>query len=312
MRLLCLGAGATGGYFAGRLVEANAADVTFLVRPGRMAQIDKDGLRIESQFGNATLKVNAVTEPGPAGTYDLVLLTSKAYDLESAIAAIKPAVGPDTAVLPLLNGLNHIEILNTAFGRERVLGGMAAIHIAMLPDGLLKHYNDWRSTNFGEQDGRMSERVLALKAAFDKCGDKVLAGAVPNILQKMWDKLVLLSTLAGMTCLMRANIGEIVRAPGGKEIGLAMLERNGAIAKASGFAIDEKTMRNYAKIFSDPENDFTASMLRDLERNGPVEADHIVGFMLNKARDHGIEPTLHQVAYTHLKAYEERRKAGRL
>ena len=277
-----------------------------------MAQIDKDGLRIESQFGNATLKVNAVTEPGPAGTDDLVLLTSKAYDLESAIAAIKPAVGPDTAVLPLLNGLNHIEILNTAFGRERVLGGMAAIHIAMLPDGLLKHYNDWRSTNFGEQDGRMSERVLALKAAFDKCGDKVLAGAVPNILQKMWDKLVLLSTLAGMTCLMRANIGEIVRAPGGKEIGLAMLERNGAIAKASGFAIDEKTMRNYAKIFSDPENDFTASMLRDLERNGPVEADHIVGFMLNKARDHGIEPTLHQVAYTHLKAYEERRKAGRL
>lgn len=311
MKILCLGAGATGGYFAGRLVEANAADVTFLVRPGRKAQLDKDGLRIESQLGNAHLKVNAVTEPAPAG-YDLVLLTSKAYDLDSAIAAIKPAVGPGTAVLPLLNGLNHLEILNNAFGRERVLGGMAAIHIAMLPDGLLKHYNDWRSTNFGEQDGRMSERVLALKAAFDKCGEKVLAAAVPNILQKMWDKLVLLSTLAGMTCLMRANIGEIVRAPGGKELGMTMLERNGSIAKAAGFPIDEKTMRNYAKIFSDPDNDFTASMLRDLERKGPVEADHIVGFMLIKAREFGIEPILHQVAYTHLKAYEERRKADRL
>lgn len=312
MKILCLGAGATGGYFAGRLVEANAADVTFLVRPGRKAQIDKDGLRIESMFGNATLKVNAVTSPGPAGSYDLVLLTSKAYDLDSAIDAIAPAVGPNTAVLPLLNGLNHLEILNKRFGRERVLGGMAAIHIAMLPDGLLKHFNDWRTVNFGEQDGRLSDRVTALKAAFDQCGEKVQAGAQTNILQRMWDKLVLLSTLAGMTCLMRANIGEIVRAPGGKELGMAMLDRNGAIAKASGFAIDEKTMRNYAKIFSDPENDFTASMLRDLERGGPVEADHIVGFMLNKAREHGIEPILHQVAYTHLKAYEERRKANRL
>jgi 2-dehydropantoate 2-reductase len=127
----------------------------------------------------------------------------------------------------------------------------------------------------------------------------------------MWDKLVLLATLAGMTCLMRANIGEIVRAPGGKELGLAMLERNGAIAEAAGFPIADGMMRNYAKIFSDPENDFTASMLRDVERKGPVEADHIIGFMLEKARQYGIEPILHQVAYTHLKAYEERRKAGR-
>jgi 2-dehydropantoate 2-reductase len=293
------------------LVEASAADVTFLVRPGRKAQIDKDGLRIESMFGNATLQVNAVTAPEPAGSYDLVLLTSKAYDLESAIAAIKPAVGPNTAVLPLLNGLNHLEILNNTFGKANVLGGMAAIHIAMLPDGLLKHFNDWRSVNFGEQDGTLSERVLALKAAFDKCGEKVIATAAADVLQKMWDKLVLLSTLAGMTCLMRANIGEIVRAPGGKEIGLTMLERNGAIAAAAGFGPAEKLMANYRKIFSDPDNDFTASMLRDLERKGPVEADHIVGFMLAKARQFGIEPTLHQVAYTHLKAYEERRKAGR-
>ena len=311
MRILCLGAGATGGYFGGRLVEAKSADVTFLVREGRKRQLDSDGLRLESVFGNLTMPVKAVLKPEPPGSYDLVMLTSKAYDLDTAIAAIKPAVGPETAVLPLLNGLNHLEILNRTFGKERVLGGMAAIHIAMLPDGLLKHFNDWRTVNFGEQDGRMSQRVTALKSAFDSCGDKVLATAAPDIMQKMWDKLVLLATLAGMTCLMRANIGEIVRAPGGKEMGLAMLERNGAIAKASGFACSDKLMANYAKIFSDPENDFTASMLRDLERKGPIEADHIVGFMLDKARQHGIEPILHQVAYTHLKAYEERRKAGR-
>ncbi len=311
MKILCLGAGATGGYFGGRLVEAKAAEVTFLVRPGRKAQLDRDGLRIESMFGKATLQVKAVLEPGPPGSYDLVLLTSKAYDLDSAIAAITPAVGPKTAVLPLLNGLPHLAILNATFGRERVLGGMASIHIAMLPDGLLQHFNDWRSVNFGEQDGGLSERVTALKAAFDACGESVLATAAPNILQKMWDKLVLLATLAGMTCMMRANIGEIVRAPGGRELGLTMLECNGAIAKAAGYAVDDKLLANYRKIFSDPDNDFTASMLRDLERKGPVEADHIVGFMLEKARQYGIEAGLHQVAYTHLKAYEERRKAGR-
>jgi len=312
MKILCLGAGATGGYFCGRLVEAGAAHVTFLVREGRKAQLERDGLVIESQLGNARLQVEVVTADSlPRDGWDFVILTCKAYDLDSALDAIAPAVGPNTAVLPLLNGLSHIERLNARFGRERVLGGMAAIHIGMQPDGTLKHLNDWHFTKFGEQSGEMSARVLALKSAFDACS-AVKAEAVPDIMQKMWEKLVFLSTLAGMTCLMRANLGEIVRADGGARLLSQMLERNALIAARSGYHMPETVIASYRAIISDPENDFTASMLRDIERKGPVEADHIVGFMLERARSFGIEDTLHTIAYVHLKAYEERRKAGRL
>ena len=312
MKILCLGAGATGGYFCGRLVEGQAADVTFLVREGRKAQLDKDGIVIQSAMGDARIRVKAITKDALGdNNYDVVLLTCKAYDLDSAIDAIAPAVGPDTAVLPLLNGLSHLEVLNTRFGKDRVMGGMAAIHIGMAPDGTLKHMNDWRFVNFGEQAGGTSARMTALKEAFDKA-PHVVATAAPDIMQKMWEKLVLLSTLAGMTCLMRANIGEIVRAPGGKQLLSDMLERNALIAEKSGHPMPDKVMGGYRRLMSDPENDFTASMLRDIERKGPVEADHIVGFMLDKARQFGIEDRLHAVAYAHLKAYEERRKAGRV
>ena len=311
MKILCLGAGATGGYFCGRLVEGKAADVTFLVREGRKAQLDRDGIVIDSPMGYARIKVNAITrEQLTANDWDAVILTCKAYDLDSAIDAIAPAVGARTAVLPLLNGLSHLERLNARFGKDKVLGGMAAIHIGMLPDGTLKHMNDWRFVNFGEQAGGVSERMTALKAAFDKA-PHVVATAAPDIMQKMWEKLVLLSTLAAMTCLMRANIGEIVRAPGGRQLLSDMLERNALIAQKSGHPMPDKVIGGYRKLMSDPGNDFTASMLRDVERKGPVEADHIVGFMLDKARGFAIDDSLHAVAYAHLKAYEERRQAGR-
>lgn len=310
MRILCLGAGAVGGYFAGRLVEAGAADVTFLVRDGRKAQLDRDGLRLESPLGHFNLKVRSVTNAADAGPADFVMLTSKAYDLPSAIAAIGPAVRTGTTVLPLLNGLSHLDTLNSAFGKQSVLGGTAAIHITMLPDGLIKHTNEWCFVTFGEQDGTMSDRVAKLKAAFD-ASPHVKAAAVPDIVQKMWEKLVMLSTLAAMTTLMRANVGEIVRG-GGAQTMLAMLERNGEIARRSGHPIPDTLMANYRKMFGDAAGSFTASMLRDLEKGGQVEADHIVGFMRDKARSVGVDDSLHTIAYLHLKAYEERRKAGRV
>ena len=133
MRILVLGAGALGGYFGGRLAEAGG-DVTFLVRPARAARLAERGLVIESPFGNAALAVNPVTEAGPG--YDLVLLTCKAYDLDGAIEAIRPAMQEGTAVLPVLNGLAHIDKLQAAFGSENVLGGLAKIQATMAADGL--------------------------------------------------------------------------------------------------------------------------------------------------------------------------------
>ncbi len=311
MHVACLGAGGIGGYFGGRLVEAEAADVTFLVRPGRKAQLEKDGLRVESTYGDFAVHVDARLAEEVRAPADYVLLTCKAYDLDSAIETIRPAVGPSTAIVPVLNGMSHIDRLNEAFGRERVLGGIAQIAITLQPDGLVKHLNDWNTITFGEQDGSMSPRVEALKAAFDKTNEKAKAVAASNIVQKMWEKLVMLSTLASMTTLMRANIGEIARTPDGTGLTLALFEQNAKIAAAEGYPMPDAFMEQFRKTLADPASQMAASMLRDIERKGPVEADHIVGFMLDKARIHGLDDMLHRISFTHLKAYEQRRAADR-
>ncbi len=306
MRILCLGAGAIGGYFGGRLVEGGA-DVEFLVREARQKRLIADGLRIESKFGNCHLDVKAVSGSEAKGPYDIILLTCKAYDLTNAVATIAPFVASHTAVLPLLNGVAHIDILNERFGKNNVLGGVAKIAATLSPDGIIKHLNDWRYITFGEQTGVMSPRVIELKAAFDKT--PVLASAVPNIMQTMWEKVVHLSTVAGMTCAMRASVGEIARTCDGTELMIRLLERNAEIAAKQGFAPSEAFLSEYRQLFHDTTSTYTASMLRDIERKGPVEADHILGFMLEKAKQHGVDPSLHEFIYVHLQAYERHREA---
>jgi 2-dehydropantoate 2-reductase len=307
MRILCLGAGAIGGYFGGRLVEGGT-EVDFLVRENRQRQLAAGGLRIESRFGNCSVSVRAVTSAQAKGPYDIVLLTCKAYDLSNAIATIDAFVGPKTAVLPLLNGVAHMDQLNDKFGHGRVLGGVAKIAATLSPDGIIRHLNDWRYITFGEQNGEMSARVEALKAAFDKTS--VIASAVPNIMQTMWEKIVHLSTVAGMTCAMRANVGEIARTADGTEMMIQLLERNAEIAAREGHAPSDTFLAEYRQLFNDQSSTYAASMLRDIQRNGAVEADHILGFMLAKARQHGVDPSLHRFIYVHLQAYEQHRAAA--
>jgi 2-dehydropantoate 2-reductase len=310
MRILVLGAGALGGYFGGRLLEAGA-DVAFLVRPRRRAQLERDGLVIESPYG-ALRRSAPLLSPGEAAPgWDVVLLACKAYDLEDAVAAIRPAVDVRTAVLPVLNGISHIEILRRAFGAERVLGGIAKIQATLAPDGAVRHLNDWRYLTFGEMDGRMSPRVAALADA--AAGAKgVVASAVPDIAFRLWEKLVHLGTSAVGTVLMRANVGEIVRAPGGAALLRRVLERNAAIAAAHGHPMRDAFMAEYRAVFSDPASAYSASILRDLEAGGRIEADHILGFLLEAAREAGVPEELHEAAFVHAKAYEQRRDAGRL
>jgi len=309
MRFLILGAGALGGYFGGRLIEAGK-DAKFLVRPARRRQLDAAGLTIESPaFGNFNGKVRSVTRGEDGGPYDVVLLTCKAYDLDAAIDAIRPAVGPGTAILPVLNGLAHIDRLAVEFGKERVLGGLARIAATLTSDGIVRHLNDWRYLTFGELNGRLSERVLAIKACFD--ATSIEAKAVADIRQQMWDKIVHLATLAQMTTLLRANVGEIARTPGGRDLMLELLDRNAVIASRAGYPTTPDYLAYLRKLFSDPTATYEASMLRDVERHGPTEADHVVGYMLDQARTFGLDETLHHISYVALKAYDERRKAGR-
>lgn len=309
MKFLVLGAGAIGGYFGGRLVESGA-DVTFLVRPARRAQLERDGLRIESALGNVSLPVRTALADSVAPGYDVVLLTCKAYDLQSSIEAIAPAVGPQTAVIPILNGLAHLAVLDAQFGAPHVMGGTCMIDSILGRDGVVHHQGTLQRLVFGERDGRRTPRAEAIAA--------VLAGTTfdwslsDDIVQIMWEKLVFLAAMASLTCLFRANVREIISAPGGREAVERALAANAEIAAREGHPPSASGLDFARTRLTDPAGTWSASMLRDLESGGRVEADHIVGWMLDRAHRHGVDDTLLSLAFTHLKAFEARRDANRL
>ena len=310
MKILVLGAGGNGGYFGGRLAEAGA-DATFLVRPRRREQIARDGLRVESPLGDMRLDAKAATAADIRPDYDLALFTCKAYDLDSAMEAIAPAMaGSRCAVVPLLNGIAHLERLDQRFGSERVLGGTCQINVTLRPDGVVFHADPLQRISFGERDRSPSARTQALADAFAKT--RVEWKLSDDIEQDLWDKVVFLSALAATSCLFRGNVGEIVSAPGGREAMERALDTNIEVAKREGHPPRAAAMAFARERLTATGGNWSASMLRDLEAGRAVEADHIIGWMLGLARRHGIDAPILSLAYTHLKAYEARRAAGRL
>jgi 2-dehydropantoate 2-reductase len=301
MRILVVGAGAIGGYFGGRLFEAGR-DVTFLVRPKRAALLAERGLVIRSPVGDATLRAPTVTADRLDQPFDLILLGCKAYDLESAAADMRPAMGPDSAVLPLLNGLRHLDELDAAFGAGRVLGGQCNIGTMLDPDGAIRHLNPMASMGFGERDGSLSPRVQAFAAACAATGFEHRAST--TILQDMWEKWVLLATIAAATTSMRAPVGVITAAPGGEDFVLGLMEECTGIATASGHPPGAAFLERLRAMLTAPGSNHTASMYRDLRQGGRVEADHVIGDLI--ARATAPVPNL-RFAYTHLKAYEAQR-----
>src|SRR5262245_41527613 len=232
MRFLVVGAGATGAYFGGRLIEAGH-DVTFLVRPARAEQLAATGLTITSPAGNIALQSPATVLATELQTpFDAVILTCKAYDLDSAIESFAPAVGPNTAVLPLLNGMRHLDALDARFGADRVLGGACFISAKLGKDGQIAHVSDIHRLVFGERAGGRSRRIESIAAAMDDV--KFEAIASETILLEMWEKWVFLASLAAITCLTRSAVGDIVTA-GGADLAAAMLDECKAIATAAGF-----------------------------------------------------------------------------
>lgn len=309
MKILVLGAGGVGGYFGGRLAQAGA-DVTFLVRPRRREQIAGAGLVIESPLGDARLQPKTVLAEELHAGYDLVLLTCKAWDLDAALGAIAPAMEGECALVPLLNGVAHLERLDARFGPGKIMGGTCQINVTLRPDGVVHHLDPLQRLFFGERDGKSSARARALAEAFGRT--EVEWRLSDDILQDMWEKLSFLSALAAMTCLMRANIGEIMATGDGKEIVERCLDANIQIAARAGHPPRPEAIAFAHHRLTQPGGSQSASMLRDLESNRPVEAELIVGFMLRKARTYGIDDTLLAIAYAHLQAYEARRMAGRL
>lgn len=304
MRFLVVGAGATGGYFGGRLLEAGR-DITFLVRPARAGQLAATGLSITSQAGDVTLpKPPTVLAADLKEPFDVVILSCKAYDLEAAIDSVAPAVGPATAVIPLLNGMRHLDALDARFGAGRVLGGSCFISAKLDDAGRIHHVSDVHRLAFGERAGGRSPRVDAIAAAM--AGAKFEASASENMVLEMWEKWVFLAALAGVTCLTRAAVGDVVAA-GGADLALALLEECRAVAGRAGHPPRPEAWEAAARRLTHPRSAVTASMLGDVERGGRTEADHILGDLL--ARRGGPpdgDRSLLRLCYTAVKAAEAR------
>ncbi|WP_421993147.1 2-dehydropantoate 2-reductase [Roseococcus sp.] len=306
MRILILGAGALGGYYGARLIQGGAAEeVAFLVRPKRKALLDANGLVVKSPIGDFTLPVKTVTAEAPGTGWDVVLLSCKAYDLDSAIEAIRPAVGPDTMVLPILNGLSHLTTLQEAFGEKAVIGGIAKIAATLTPEGHVHHMQPPADILFGEIEGGMSPRIEALAKVF-QAAPHIKTTASENIMDEMWAKLVMLGSLAALTVLMRANIGQIIRA-GGQELILRMFRLSSAIAAANGHPVSEATQAGMERNFTNPKSTATASMFRDLLGGGPIEIEHVVGFLVEAGKGAALDVTLLEAALVNGKAYEVQR-----
>lgn len=307
MKILVLGAGATGGFFGGRLANAGA-DVTFLVRPKRQALLAANGLRIESAQGNVALPVATVTKANASDGYDVVIVSCKAYDLDSAIDAIRPAVGERTYILPLLNGLKHLDILDAAFGRDRVLGGTCHIGVTLADDGTIRHLNAFDILTHGSRTEGQRTFCEALQREFQRGGFEVRLSE--DIVGAMWEKWVLLATLAGMTCLMRGSIGEIVATDAGKQRISDMLDECIAVATASGQSPSDQAIVHVRDTLTQEGSTLTSSMLRDMLSGGRVEADHILGDLVSRAEALAVATPLLRLAYIHLQVYQNRLAAG--
>lgn len=303
MRFLVVGAGATGGYFGGRLLEAGC-DGTFLVRPARAQRLAVTGLTILSPAGNVTLRsLPTVLATELRAPFDVVLLACKAYDLDGAIEDFAQAVGPRTAIVPLLNGMRHLDALDARFGADRVLGGSCFISAKLDEGGHITHLGGVHRLTFGERAGGRSARVEALAAAL--AGVKFEVVPSEQIMREMWEKWVFLASLAGITCLARATVGDIVAA-GGADLAVALLDECRAIAAAAGHDLGAEAIQVARARLTDPGSAVTASMLDDVERRGRTEADHVLGDLLRRAGTPTERPSLLRMAYVAVKAAQRR------
>jgi len=317
MRILVVGAGAIGGYFGARLAVAGR-DVTFLVRPKRAEQL-AGGLIVRSPKGDAKVaapKLVTETTLTPAGgsladrsvaarsaePFDLILLSCKSYDLDSAMSSFAPVVGPATMILPLLNGESHIDTLKKRFGAGAVLGGQCQISSTLDEQGHIVHLNDWHLLGFGELDGSRSTRIEAVNQSF--LGANFEPQLSLQILQDMWEKWVFIASMAGITCLMRASLGDIATA-GGTGNALELFAECSAISGKNGYVLRSAARERIRATLSTPGSTLMASMLRDVEGHRRTEHEHVLGELL--ARAQGIRAPVLEICLAHMRAYEARR-----
>ena len=307
MRLLVVGAGSTGGYFGGRLAQAGR-DVTFLVRSKRAAQLSETGLRIMSPHGDATIHPKVKTAGVLDGPYDAVLLSVKTFQLEEALDGLTPAIGPDTMILPVLNGMNHMDVLRRRFSPHNVIGCALKVATVLEDDGRIVQLAPLQDLAYGELDGRVTPRITALDQFMR--GGEIGARLSDVIEREMWEKWILLAATGAITCLMRGTVGEIEACPGGVGFAVGLLDEVTAIVTAVGVAPSAGFLAAARTQLTAKGSPFASSMFRDVQRGRPIEVEGIVGDLVRRGEQAGVTAPLLAAAYTHLSVYQNKVMKG--
>lgn len=302
MKILIVGAGAIGGYFGGRLLE-KGEDVTFLVRDRRKEELESTGLNIESVNGDCRLIPQLITKKSEPEAYDVVLLSTKSYQLAGAIEDVRPFVGENTMVLPLLNGIAHIDQLVEAFGEQSVIGGLCFVEATLDDKGTIVQASPLNQLVYGERSGAETDRIKKLKNAFD--GTKAEFILSDNINQEMWHKYLFITTMSGITTLFEEPIGPIRELDSGQRTIATLLKELEEVMNKSGAPVKQGISGELLTKLNSLGEGMKSSMQRDAEKSRPIEADHLQGYLLDKAHELGVPVPVLETVYTKLKLYEK-------
>ncbi|TFE02468.1 ketopantoate reductase family protein [Jeotgalibacillus sp. R-1-5s-1] len=301
MNILIAGAGGIGGYFGGRLME-KGQEVTFLVRENRKRQLQQMDLVIKSPHGDYSAAPILLTAQDQGETFDLIILTTKAYHLDQVIKDITPFVHNETMILPLLNGIAHLDPLIEAFGENRVLGGLCFIETTLDENGAVVQSSPVHDLVYGERDGRQTDRITALEEIFN--GTKASFKRSDTIMQEMWHKYSFITAMSGITTLMRAPVGPAVEIPAAKQTLERLFKEISLIMKAIEAPIAHNLPDIQMKRMQEMEYGMKSSMQRDMEKGLQTETHHLQGWLLEKASQHQLEAPVLEAAYANVKIYE--------
>jgi len=307
VRIAIVGSGGVGGYFGGRLAEAGA-DVRFLARGAHLEALRTRGLRITSPKGDLHLpRVNATSDPREIGPADIVIFAVKLYDTDGGLAALPPLLGPDTAVIPLQNGVESIDVLTRAVGAAHTAGGVSYVSSVIAEPGVIRH-TAMDHLVFGEIDGRRSAR---LGRFLDVCRSAHFQSTLSDdITVEIWTKFTRLTVFSGMTAVTRSSVGVIVNDPDLMAMLKAAVIETRDVAHAKGIKVADDIADDVARAYSALPPQARASMAEDLERGRRLELPWLSGAVVRLGKQVGVATPIHGFITTVLKPFVDGRAEG--
>jgi 2-dehydropantoate 2-reductase len=301
MHIAIIGAGGVGGYFGARFAH-EGEKVTFIARGAHLAAMREHGLRVRSANGDMSVNpVEATDDATTVGIVDLVMIAVKLWSTHDAIETARSMMGPNSTVVSFQNGIEAEDALIAAFGRERVLGGVANIAALIETPGLIRHNGTMAMLQFGELDGTRSPRVQTL---LDICKRAGIDAKVPDDINKaIWEKYVFLASLSAMTALTRLPLGPLREDPDTRALFRQLAEEVVAVGRAKGIPLADATVDAMMGRLDGLPGDMVASMLGDLKRGNRLELPWLSGGVVQAGRKVNVPTPAHQFVYTALKLH---------